>query len=315
MSSFRLLVLFLLKSFNSELKKFVNNSSRDLWYDRWQEVWVVQPEFVEILTWNDYGESHYIGPLHDEQMEAFTIGKAPFNYVTDMPHDGWRLFLPYVIDMYKNGIATVTKQGLVGWYRLTPKAACSDGGTTGNTATQLQVEFYPVDIVQDKIFYSALLIQNYVLKVSVGGVDLGATWTSIPDGGIGVYHGSVAYGANIGNVVISVGNIVINGEPITRNCNRATGQNGLTNWNPWVGSGSGTAVVNSQPALSLSQQVCIKGTGAPAYEGLCSFSCRLGYCPIGACTCLMMGKQVVKPTQTNILGYPAAGMSATYSGT
>jgi hypothetical protein len=30
----------------------------DLWYDRWQEVLFFQPEFVEILTWNDYGESH-----------------------------------------------------------------------------------------------------------------------------------------------------------------------------------------------------------------------------------------------------------------
>lgn len=38
-------------------------SSDDLWFDRWQEVWSFQPEWVEILTWNDFGESHYIGPL------------------------------------------------------------------------------------------------------------------------------------------------------------------------------------------------------------------------------------------------------------
>lgn len=105
----------------------------DLWYDRWQEVWYIQPDFVEILTWNDYGESHYIGPVHKQDMTAFTTGEAPYNYVTDMPHDGSRLFLPYIIDMYKDGTATINQEGLTAWYRLTPKdsAECTDGDTTG----------------------------------------------------------------------------------------------------------------------------------------------------------------------------------------
>lgn len=58
----------------------------------------MQPEFVEVISWNDYGESHYIGPLHDEEYDAFDIGKGPFNYALQMPHDGWRLFLPFLID-------------------------------------------------------------------------------------------------------------------------------------------------------------------------------------------------------------------------
>lgn len=53
----------------------------NVWYDRWQEVWYLQPEFVEILTWNDYGETHYIGPLYDKAMAPMHIGKPPFDYV------------------------------------------------------------------------------------------------------------------------------------------------------------------------------------------------------------------------------------------
>lgn len=34
-----------------------------LWYERWREILKTSPRFVEIITWNDYGESHYIGPL------------------------------------------------------------------------------------------------------------------------------------------------------------------------------------------------------------------------------------------------------------
>jgi hypothetical protein len=61
----------------------------DLWYDCWEEVMYLQPEFVEIILWNDPGESHYIGPLHDNAYAAFDIGKASYNYVADYPYDPW----------------------------------------------------------------------------------------------------------------------------------------------------------------------------------------------------------------------------------
>ena len=34
-----------------------------LFYRRWLEILQMKPRFVEIVTWNDYGESHYVGPL------------------------------------------------------------------------------------------------------------------------------------------------------------------------------------------------------------------------------------------------------------
>ena len=71
--------------------------------------------------------SHYIGPLNDKEYTTFGTGKAPYNYVLGMPHDGWRLFLPYVIDTYKNKIATITKEGVVAWYRPHPNTACTTG--------------------------------------------------------------------------------------------------------------------------------------------------------------------------------------------
>ncbi|TGO09349.1 hypothetical protein BTUL_0169g00030 [Botrytis tulipae] len=35
----------------------------DMWFDRWTQIWYAAPEFVEIITWNDYGECicpHYL---------------------------------------------------------------------------------------------------------------------------------------------------------------------------------------------------------------------------------------------------------------
>lgn len=62
----------------------------DLWYDRWQQVLYLAPEFVEIISWNDYGESHYIGLSYDVYNELADVsyvafgpgyGDAPYNYV------------------------------------------------------------------------------------------------------------------------------------------------------------------------------------------------------------------------------------------
>lgn len=87
----------------------------NLWFDRWQQIIAgeFQPEYVEIISWNDYGESHYIGPLDDTQYAAFDTGEAPFNYVENMDHSGWRNFLPYIIELWKTGSSTVTQEGTV----------------------------------------------------------------------------------------------------------------------------------------------------------------------------------------------------------
>ncbi|KAK9318864.1 glycosyl hydrolase family 71-domain-containing protein [Lipomyces orientalis] len=286
----------------------------DLWYDRWQQILYVQPEFVEIISWNDYGESHYIGPLHVDAFAAFSIGQGPYNYAANMPHDGWRLFLPFVIDTYKNGIASISQEGLVSWYRLNPATACAVGGTTGNTASQLQIEFEPYGIVQDKVFYSALLASPATVTVSIGGVVQTGTWENTPDGGIGIYHGSVPFNGNTGEVVVTISRsgatiAQVDGDSITTSCT-----NGITNWNAWVGSTTASNDISATPSLTVSEQVCINGTGANNFEGLCNFTCYYGYCPVGACTCTAMGAKKPLPSAASVQGYPIAGEDASYSG-
>ncbi|KAH8893107.1 hypothetical protein GQ53DRAFT_861560 [Thozetella sp. PMI_491] len=182
----------------------------DLWFDRWQQVLTVQPEFVQIISWNDFGESHYIGPLHTSEFGLFGYGRAPYNYVENMPHDGWRLFLPYVISQYKTGAASISTEGLVSWYRLNPAKACSTGDTTGNSGPNGQPTVPPDTIVQDKIFYSALLNSGASVMVSIGGGSAQAgTWSSVPSGGSGIYHGSVPFNGLTGQVVITIRSCLI----------------------------------------------------------------------------------------------------------
>ncbi|KAL4998484.1 glycoside hydrolase [Aspergillus recurvatus] len=139
-------------------------------------------------------------------MEAFQIGEAPFNYATDMPHDGWRATLSFWIDMYKEGTAHVTDEKLVARYRLALGAACDSGGTSGNTASQLQIGFPPAEMAQDRVFFSAVLGSFSSVAVSIGGSAQTVGWSDVPDDNDSVYHGSVAFDGRTGLATVSYPN-------------------------------------------------------------------------------------------------------------
>ncbi|KAK1727776.1 hypothetical protein CaCOL14_001466 [Colletotrichum acutatum] len=220
----------------------------DLWYDRWNQVMDVMPAFVQIISWNDYGESHHIGPVRTNAMEAFEVGGAPFNYALDHPHDGWRHFLPYLIDSYKAAVApSIKDEALMTWYRGSPALSCKDGGTTANAVAHDQKTLTAAQVVRDKIFYSALLTSAAEVTVSVGGKAQKGNWTSTPDSGKGVYHGSIPF-LGTGDVVITMtkyGTEIakIDGRKIANEC-----PSGLTNWNAWTGSTNALHVDDPSPS-------------------------------------------------------------------
>ncbi|KAG1853385.1 glycoside hydrolase family 71 protein [Suillus subluteus] len=92
--------------------------SDTLWNYHWQQaVNDVKPDIVEIATWNDYGESHYIGDINPN---VYLGTQAPL-YVDGFTHAAWR----------DTGSApTITKDEAVFWYRAWPKAVncCRSAG-------------------------------------------------------------------------------------------------------------------------------------------------------------------------------------------
>lgn len=169
----------------------------------------------------------------------------------------------------------------------------------------------------DKIFFSALLGSAADVSVTVGGTSLNAQWTWVPDGGVGIYHGSVDFGGATGDVSISItrgGRTVASLSPGaggsigTQSC-----VNGLQNWNAFVASAWGDSV-SATPTLKVSEQKCINGTGYGNFAGICGFSCKYGVCDSSACVCKAMGSPSATPSGVAPTGYPAAGLDASYSG-
>ncbi|KAK4153837.1 glycoside hydrolase [Chaetomidium leptoderma] len=93
-------------------------SSESLWYDRWQQILEVIPDFVQIITWNDFGESSYIC---DDSSAQVVCGAE--KYVSGRSHSAFRAVLPYLIAAYKSGSAEIDWQEqdtAVAWYRTAP---------------------------------------------------------------------------------------------------------------------------------------------------------------------------------------------------
>ncbi|KAJ6260133.1 hypothetical protein Dda_4354 [Drechslerella dactyloides] len=120
-------------------------ASDDLYVTRWNQILSIAPPLIQLVTWNDFGESSYIGPYNPGHSDDGS-GK----WAADFPHDAWRTLGKPFVAAYKAGTKTptVTEEKLVYWYRPHPKGlTCSDSLARPNGA----------DFAQDKIFVATML--------------------------------------------------------------------------------------------------------------------------------------------------------------
>ncbi|KAL4948395.1 glycosyl hydrolase family 71-domain-containing protein [Aspergillus filifer] len=145
-----------------------------LWYNRWREILELAPRFVEIVTWNDYGESHYIGPLSSPHTDD-----GASKWVMDMPHNGWLEMSRPFIAAYKAGETSpdnyISDEKLIYWYRPTPKdVECDSTDTTmGGSPDNSTGNFFRGrpdgwDIMQDEVFVVSLLKSPATIQVTSG---------------------------------------------------------------------------------------------------------------------------------------------------
>ncbi|KAF1351430.1 glycosyl hydrolase family 71 protein [Delphinella strobiligena] len=209
----------------------------ELWPLRWEQVFKYNPTFIELLTWNDWGESHYLGPLPPYVAD---IPSEAVWYSEYIPHNAWLNDLPYYIAKYKNDGAEPAASSytphITFWYRLNPKSACSDDGTTCNSASNGQTTYPATDCATDAVFFSIFTPSTATVNVSIGGT----AQTAQTADSAGLFHGSFPLDGNTGAVVISAnlsdGSTLgpVAGPGITTVC-AYPDNSGNVNWNAWVG--------------------------------------------------------------------------------
>ncbi|EIW76482.1 glycoside hydrolase family 71 protein [Coniophora puteana RWD-64-598 SS2] len=129
--------------------------SDTLWDYRWQQALEVQPDIVEIVTWNDYAESHYIGDINPN----VNLGTEAPLYVDGFVHAAWRDVAQYYISWYKTGAQpSISDEEVVFWYRAYPKGVtCSTGSLPRNA-----------DFPADAVFAIAMLGSPATLTLAIG---------------------------------------------------------------------------------------------------------------------------------------------------
>lgn len=145
-----------------------------LWFDRWQEILQLQPAFLEIITWNDYGESHYIGRLDSPHGDD---GNSKWVY--GMPHNGWLDMAEPFIAAYHDGSKDVTsyikEDKVVYWYRPTLRDIdCDATDTTMEDANNSTGNYFKGrpdgwESLEDKVFVVTLLTEAATLEMTAGG--------------------------------------------------------------------------------------------------------------------------------------------------
>jgi len=217
-------------------KNWIWNTDQ-LWPLRWQQVYSVNPDYLELLTWNDWGESHYLGPL-SQYANAYPSGSEVYTFNPKIVHDAWLNDLPYYIAKYKAGGAEPSNynEHVTFWYRLNPKNACGTGGTTCNPPPAFggTNTYPPTDCALDQVNFSVFTPGKAVVTVTIGGVSTTKSASSA-----GLFTSSVPFNGNTGAVSISVSinngarTLSQKGPNISNDC---SGSDNHVDWNAWVGA-------------------------------------------------------------------------------
>lgn len=134
---------------------------------RWPEaIQTVMPDIIELITWNDWPECHYIRDL-----PALTGPDAAQNgdsgyYMYGHDHSAWRTMASYFIKWYKTGKQPIVEHDIVVmWHRVHPKNAVCTNGTT-----QVRNSQNPADAV----FAWAVTAEDRTIAMNVGS---NSNWT------------------------------------------------------------------------------------------------------------------------------------------
>lgn len=100
-------------------KNWIYYSGSQLYPTRWENIFENRDMFnmIEICTWNDYGESHYIGPIKGAQPNSQA-------WVDGFEHDAWLDMTGYFAAGFKTGaFPAITEDKLYLWARPHPAGA------------------------------------------------------------------------------------------------------------------------------------------------------------------------------------------------
>ena len=144
----------------------------------------IRPDIIELLTWNDFSESHYLRdlPSQTESAKDFIELGDMGGYILGQSHAPWRIIAKYYISWWKTGKKPhITMDQVVYWYRIHPKATVCTGGSSE------PIRNY--EFPSDAVFAWVLVKEPATISMTVGS---NRYWTFEADGS-GPHMGKVPF--------------------------------------------------------------------------------------------------------------------------
>ena len=138
---------------------WLNGQDAGLWYDCWLHLLQLQPTFIEIITWNDYGESSYIGP-------SSSSNDLPYD---GLDHSAFLAMTSLFTKLFKDGATdqfsiSPEDEDVFMFYRLQPAQK--------NGAQDTLPLPKNVDDIQDNVYVISFLAEDAVVTLSSGGKEI-----------------------------------------------------------------------------------------------------------------------------------------------
>jgi len=144
---------------------FGNYKGPGLWIEHWQQLISIGPDYIEIVTWNDYPEGSYIGPISAPWgISDKCNGNGPTMYDrAGFPHDAFGDLGSYFISAYKSGnYPAVNQDKVYAFYRLFSKnQQCNDPTGLGPVQNGQSMD--------DQIYIVTLFKSDASITIQSGG--------------------------------------------------------------------------------------------------------------------------------------------------
>jgi glucan endo-1,3-alpha-glucosidase len=187
-------------------------SNDHLYNKRWETIITNRSsiDIVQIITWNDYGESHYIGPIEGDQPNSQ-------DWVDGFDHTAWLDMTTYYATAFKTGsFPEITEDKIYLWSRPHPRDATASSDPVGKPQS--------FQLLEDVVFAVVMATSPSKVTLSTGpsssqtfDVPSGVTKLTIPISGGGTMYGKIERG---GNIIVELDpDFTFNPNPTTYNYN------------------------------------------------------------------------------------------------
>jgi glucan endo-1,3-alpha-glucosidase len=126
----------------------------------WEAAIAADAQWVEIVTWNDWGESTYVASFGPPEATELWDG----HWGPLLSHEAYLAASAYYIRWFKTGVKQIESDDLFWFYRLSPKRLA------GRDRPDHAAESYPrgFNHLKDRVFLTTFLVAPAILKVQSG---------------------------------------------------------------------------------------------------------------------------------------------------